>query len=493
MAVYGVVDQYDLNGKEKITEYVERLEQYFYANDIEDAKKQTAIFLTVVGAETYSLLRSLLSPTSPHSKDYKTLAKTLTDHLLPTPILIAERHKFYSRNQEPGETLSEYIAHLRSLTEHCQFREFLTEALRDRFVCGLANPQIRKVLLTKKDLDLKKALEVGLSIEKAELENITINESADVHRCEKTYTVRSEVRRRCYRCNSEFHLANRCKFKTSICNTCNIKGHLAAACRSKYVESKKGGRKFPIHNVQKQTSSKDSEEHGTAVSGDDENEVYYIQKLYGSVNPYKIEMVVDNQSIEFEIDTGSGITIISESCYNKLFPNEELRSSKMTVKTYSNEILPVLGKRDVDVTYNGIKYGPLKLVILKGEGVNLLGRNWINQIRIDWRCVTKPEGTGVHKTECDIEDTKIDREVQNLIGKYPKIFEDRVGRMKGYQAKINLKKGAVPKYCKARSVPFAVQEAVTNELDRLEKEGVIESIPYSEWASPIAVVPKPDG
>ena len=106
MAVYGVVDQYDLNGKEKITEYVERLEQYFYANDIEDAKKQTAIFLTVVGAETYSLLRSLLSPTSPHSKDYKTLAKTLTDHLLPTPILIAERHKFYSRNQEPGETLS---------------------------------------------------------------------------------------------------------------------------------------------------------------------------------------------------------------------------------------------------------------------------------------------------------------------------------------------------------------------------------------------------
>ena len=142
---------------------------------------------------------------------------------------------------------------------------------------------------------------------------------------------------------------------------------------------------------------------------------------------------------------------------------------------------------------DGIKYGPLKLVILKGEGVNLLGRNWINQIRIDWRCVTKPEGTGVHKTECDIEDTKIDREVQNLIGKYPKIFEDRVGRMKGYQAKINLKKGAVPKYCKARSVPFAVQEAVTNELDRLEKEGVIESIPYSEWASPIVVVPKPDG
>ena len=43
-------------------EYVERLEQYFIANDIEDDKKKTAIFLTIIGAETYSLLRNLLAP-----------------------------------------------------------------------------------------------------------------------------------------------------------------------------------------------------------------------------------------------------------------------------------------------------------------------------------------------------------------------------------------------------------------------------------------------
>ena len=38
-----------------------------------------------------------------------------------------------------------------------------------------------------------------------------------------------------------------------------------------------------------------------------------------------------------------------------------------------------------------------------------------------------------------------------------------------------------------------MEEAVTAELDRLEKEGILRSIPFSEWASPIVVIPKPDG
>ena len=80
-----------------------------------------------------------------------------------------------------------------------------------------------------------------------------------------------------------------------------------------------------------------------------------------------------------------------------------------------------------------------------------------------------------------------------LIENYPKLFSDNLGEMKGYQAKIHVKPGSIQKFSKAINVPFALQEAVSNQLDRLEKEGIIRSITYSEWASPIAVVPKPDG
>lgn len=40
----------------------------FFANDITDAKKKTAIFLTVTGSETCSLLIILLSPETPPAK-----------------------------------------------------------------------------------------------------------------------------------------------------------------------------------------------------------------------------------------------------------------------------------------------------------------------------------------------------------------------------------------------------------------------------------------
>ena len=40
--------------------YVERVEQYFIANGIDDANKKKGTLLTVIGSETYSLVRNLV-------------------------------------------------------------------------------------------------------------------------------------------------------------------------------------------------------------------------------------------------------------------------------------------------------------------------------------------------------------------------------------------------------------------------------------------------
>ncbi len=37
-----------------------------------------------------------------------------------------------------------------------------------------------------------------------------------------------------------------------------------------------------------------------------------------------------------------------------------------------------------------------------------------------------------------------------------------------------------------------LREKVGQELDKLEKSGVIEKIPFADWAAPIVVVPKTD-
>ena len=46
---------------------------------------------------------------------------------------------------------------------------------------------------------------------------------------------------------------------------------------------------------------------------------------------------------------------------------------------------------------------------------------------------------------------------------------------------------------KPHSVPYASQDAIEKELERLEKLGVIEKVNHSEWATPIVPVLKPDG
>ena len=72
------------------------------------------------------------------------------------------------------------------------------------------------------------------------------------------------------------------------------------------------------------------------------------------------------------------------------------------------------------------------------------------------------------------------------------LFEEGLGTLQGIQAKLSLKPDATPKYYKERRVPYALMEAIEQDLERLENLGVLEKVNFSEWASPIVAVPKSD-
>lgn len=129
-------------------QYTERLEQYFVANGIESEEKKLAVFLTVMGARTYGLLSDLLAPVKPATKSYADLVQVLKAHLKPKPLIIAERFHFHQRMQEDGETVATYLAALRRLADKCEYGNHLSQALRDRFVCGLRREAIQRKLLT---------------------------------------------------------------------------------------------------------------------------------------------------------------------------------------------------------------------------------------------------------------------------------------------------------------------------------------------------------
>ena len=56
-----------------------------------------------------------------------------------------------------------------------------------------------------------------------------------------------------------------------------------------------------------------------------------------------------------------------------------------------------------------------------------------------------------------------------------------------------LREGAQPKYCKVRKLPSALKPVIGIELDRLEKEQVLERVTHSDWVTPLVVLRKPGG
>ena len=70
--------------------------------------------------------------------------------------------------------------------------------------------------------------------------------------------------------------------------------------------------------------------------------------------------------------------------------------------------------------------------------------------------------------------------VKSLLHEYDELFAEGLGTMKDIEAKLTLKENAVPKFCRARSVPYAIKEAIARDLERMKKLGVIEEVSYSD-------------
>ena len=136
MANHGTVGEFQA-AQEDWLAYVERLQQYFTANDVDSADKQRAILLSSVGASTYRLIRNLLAPAKPTERTFKEIVDAVQAHHQPKPSVIVQRFNFHSRSRQGGESVSAYVAELRKLSEHCDFGETLNDMLRDRLVCGI--------------------------------------------------------------------------------------------------------------------------------------------------------------------------------------------------------------------------------------------------------------------------------------------------------------------------------------------------------------------
>ena len=496
MAVFGKIEEFNLY-HENWDEYEERLTHYFIANKIDDAGIQRSILLSVVGAKTYSLIRNLVSPEKPGDKTFEALKTLIKNHLQPKPLTIAERFKFHQRKQEEGESVNQFLAGLRKLSENCDFGAFLNDAIRDRLVCGLSSQSIQKKLLSEADLTLVKAVEIAVSMELAAKETVKLKNGPEVEVKHNTNKL-SDSRNACFRCGKTNHDPESCFHKKSRCHTCKEIGHLGKRCPRKQANKKSppscsgssmsgqygsSTRKTGIPQKGKKSKSKVKYvDDCVKDDSDDDSEaadwpIFTIKSA--KQKEITVNVKIEGQSHNMELDTGASISILSETNYKKYFKHKPLKRSNVVLKTYTNETVFVLGEIDVKVCY-GKQELYLPLIIVKGSGPALFGRNWLSKITLDWE---------------RIKFTSFDKglsSVNELLKKFPGVFDNKCGTMKGVTVKLAVKDGSKPMFYKPRAVPYALREGVATEIDRLLKEGIIEKVSYSDWATPIVAIQKPN-
>ena len=140
--------------------------------------------------------------------------------------------------------------------------------------------------------------------------------------------------------------------------------------------------------------------------------------------------------------------------------------------------MKVMGQLNVHVKY-GTQSAPLVLVVVAGNGPSLFGRNWLKYIQLDWKHIATVR--------------TVPQELNSLLEGHDGLFKEELGTIHPYKATLQVKPDAIPKFCKLRRMSFALKDAVGQELDRLEKQGVIKRVDSSDWAAPIVTVPKKGG
>ena len=203
--------------------------------------------------------------------------------------------------------------------------------------------------------------------------------------------------------------------------------------------------------------------------------IFTVQSKLETTQPsINVELKINSTEVVMELDTGASLTIMSEKTLKQKLPHLELEPSAVILKTYSGEQLKVLGQAQVKVTYKTQEV-EAPLIVVAGEGPTLFGRNWLHVLQLDWK-------------EIRYMTTAIDK----LLQKHEILFKDELGTMKNIQVRLCVKPDAIPKFCRARAAPYALRPVIEKDLMCLEKMGAIERVKYSDWATPIVPVPKPD-
>ena len=252
----------------------------------------------------------------------------------------------------------------------------------------------------------------------------------------------------CHRCGRSNHSEPECQFRQATSHKCDKVGHIAPVCRSHTTSNAKRSKSRRQHEqanlVEVETTDSEPEQLPLFTLGEK------------ATKQIKVDMLINGNSLHMELDKGAAVSIISDTTRKAIFPTVELQHSSVNLRTYTGEPIQVVGELLVNVQHGQQEVKQLPLIVVKGDGPSLLGRNWLQHVRLDWKMIKKVT---------QYPDPK--KGLEELQERYKEVFQEELGHIKEFKAKLLVRENAKPKFFKPKSVPFAMKAAVEEELDKL--------------------------
>ena len=132
-------------------------------------KRRVATLISVMGKDCYRIFEHL-DITSEQRKKVDAILSKLEEYFKPKRNVIYERYIFRTTQQEPNETISEYVTKLRRLAASCDFGTLKEDMIRDRIVIGTSDEEVRSRLLRNPSLNLNTCIEMCRSSELARMQ-----------------------------------------------------------------------------------------------------------------------------------------------------------------------------------------------------------------------------------------------------------------------------------------------------------------------------------
>ncbi|CAH8498443.1 unnamed protein product [Dicrocoelium dendriticum] len=382
--------------------------------------------------------------------------------------------------QQPNETVNEFISRLLTALPDCAYDQILPAQFEEAMllqalIVGVFDEKARERLLSEDEtlLTWEKACDIvrqraNLVQELATFPSSNQSISHDVNKVYQTnreHALPRPVQRkefRCYRCGENHLSPTDCPHIHSLCRFCGKMGHIQKVCLSK--------RKSLVQEQSKATNCITDELNQNWI-----NTTTVFNRTITAEKPFVVSVQVNEQPVEFEIDTGSAVTLIRPDALSQL---PKLCPSNIQLRSYTGQMVNVLGTFNARISYRN-STSHMCVYVSGGPGPNILGRDGIKRF------------PGIMSNVNLVKDNP---QLSEILQKHAVLFDQsRSGLLKNYSAHLVLKPQTKPRFWKARTVPYALRDKVESELRRLQSEGTVEPVQYSDWAAPIVPVLKSDG